>query len=451
MTHTTEERDAVGQGPAPLRPPVRAGRAETIRFVATHTLPVFVRGVANPRFKIMALYSRVNQPGWSSATLRAMKLRHGGAPVQVRALSGEMLVLFDRADIERFFEEPVELLAMDAEDKYNSLAVFEPTGVICSHGAQREDRRRVNDEALAAGKPVHPSCKEFQAVVEEECRRLTQSRTIDFPLIWQTMTRISRRVVLGDRAADDEELADWLVTLRAQANWMGRSRPEANKALYARIEARIARYAADAPAHTLAARALSVPSPQDTDPLGQTHHWLLGIDLAAPVVARTLLLLAMHAAEQDAVHAEAVEGVAGLPRLRACLRESVRLYPIVPDLVRVTRGETEWRGVRYPPGTNLLVPIGFHQRDPDQVPGGHLFAPGRWLAPDAEADTRMAPFSHGGARCPGENVGLLVTSLVCAEVLRGHRLTGARPVLDVGRPLPGILDTAGIRLRLTRL
>ncbi|MCX5193035.1 cytochrome P450 [Streptomyces sp. NBC_00249] len=451
MTQSVDTRQDGRPEEAPARPPVRAGLAETLRFVATHTLPVFVRGVANPRFGVVALYSRLNQPGWSNATLRAMKARHGGAPVLVRALSGEMLVLFDPADIRRFFEEPVDTLAMDADDKYAGLAVFEPTGVICSHGKVREDRRRVNDEALAAGRPVHPSCGEFRTVVEEECRALTGAGAVDFPSLWRAMTRISRRVVLGDRAADDEELTDWLITLRGQGNWMGRSRPEANKALYAKASARIARYAADAPAHTLAARALAVPSPEGTDPLGQTHHWLLGIDLSAPVIARTLLLLALHTAEQDAVHAELADAAPELPRLRACVTESVRLYPIVPDLVRVTRTDTVWAGVRYPPGTDVLVPIGFHQRDPDVVPGGHLFNPGRWLVPGATADTSTAPFSHGGARCPGEDIALLLTSLVCAELLRDHRLTDAHPSLDTGRPLPGIVDTAGIRLRLTRL
>lgn len=450
MTHSPQAANS-GRDHTSATPPVRAGMTETLRFVATHSLPVFVRGVINPRFGVMALYSRLNQPRWSNATLHAMKARHGGAPVQVRALSGEMLVLFDQADIRRFFEEPVEIFSMDADDKYNSLSVLEPTGVICSHGARREDRRKVNDEALAADQSVHPSYEEFRTVVEEECQPLTAHATVDFPLLRQIVARISRRVVLGDRAADDEELTGWLVTLRSQANWMGKSKPAENKALYARAECRIARYAADAPPHTLAARAMSAPSPQGTDPLGQTHHWLLALDSCAPIIARTLLLLAHHPAEQDAAHSEAVARIPALPRLRACLQESVRLYPVVPDLVRVTRAETVWRGVHYPPGINVMVPASFHQRDPDQVPGGHLFAPGRWLAPDADKDTRMAPFSHGGARCPGDRLGLLVTSLICADVLRGHRLAGAWPVLDVGRPLPGVLDTASIRLRLARL
>ncbi|MFD8148590.1 cytochrome P450 [Streptomyces sp. NPDC059708] len=446
MTHSTAARESARAGTAP----VRAGLAETVRFMATHTLPVFVRGVASPRFGVVSLYSRVNQPAWSNATLRAMRARHGGAPVMVRALSGDMLVLFDEEDVARFFAEPMDTLAMDAKDKFDSLSVFEPTGVICSHGRLREDRREVNDRALAPGEPLHPDYAAYTAVVEEECRPLTAATVLGFPLLRTALARISRRIVLGDRAADDGELAGWLTALRDRANWMGRGRPEDSRALYARAEARIARYAAGAPAHTLAARALSAPAPEGTDPLGQTHHWLLAIDVLAPIVIRTLLLLAAHPAEQDEVRAEIAAGTPGLPRLRACVQESVRLYPIVPDLVRVTRAETEWRGVRHPAGTTVLVPIGFHQRDPERVPGGNLFAPARWLAPGADADPRTAPFSQGPGRCPGDRLGLLLSSLVCAEVLRGNRITGARPALDTGRPLPGIVDTAGIRLRLGR-
>ncbi|MFI7353887.1 cytochrome P450 [Streptomyces avidinii] len=434
--------------PRPARQ-ARAGRFETARFVATHTLPVFVRGVVSPRFKIVSAYAALNQYGWSAATLRAMRERHGGAPVTVRGLSGQMLVLFDDADVRQFFEEPVQVLAMDAEDKVKGLSVVEPTGVICSHGDLREDRRKINDEALAWDRPVHPACGHYQGIVEEESPALVSRAGFDFAQVRRTLSRISRRVVLGDRAADDEELAAWLCTLRDEGNWMGlrKSRAEAGRAVYAKASERIAAYAADAPAHALAARALAHPAPEGTDPLGQVHHWLMAIDVCAPVVARTLLLLAAHPAEQDAAHADIATGGPELPRLRACVQESVRLYPIVPDLVRVTRAETEWGGVRYPAGTSVLVPIGFHQRDPARVPAADLFVPGRWFEADADRDVRMAPFSHGAGRCPGDQLGLLLTSAVCAQVLGGHRITGARPAVDPHRPLPGTLDTAAIRLR----
>ncbi|MGW7417208.1 cytochrome P450 [Streptomyces sp. NPDC054863] len=441
--HTTG-RD--GTAPAP---PVRAGRADTVRFVATHTLPAFVRGLVSLRFPVVSLYAKVNQSAWSSATLRAMKRKYGGAPVLVRGLSGDMLVLFEQSDIRRFFAEPVMTLAMDPPDKYDSLSVFEPNGVICSRGARREERRDLNDEVLAWHDPVHPDCTDYLRIVAEESRALTGSGTLAFPAVLEAVSRVSRRIVLGDLAADDTELAGWLGMLRRRSNWMGKVRPRDSKALYARVEARVAQYAATAPAHTLAARALAAPSPEGTDPLGQTHHWLLATDICtAAVVARTLLLLAAHPAEQQAAYDDVQAGGPGFPRLRACVQESVRLYPVVPDLVRVTREETEWRGVRQPAGTAVLVPIGFHQRDPDVVPGAQLFAPGRWLKPGADRDTTMAPFGQGPGRCPGDQLGLLLGSALCAEVLRGHRLTGEHPVLDTGRPLPGVLDTGKIRLGL---
>ncbi|MCX5202764.1 cytochrome P450 [Streptomyces sp. NBC_00237] len=438
-----------GQDASTPPPPVRAGRAETVRFVATHTLPAFARGLVSLRHPVVSLYAKVRQPAWSNATLRAMKQRHGGAPVLVRGLSGDMLVLFDAQDVRRFFDEPVMALAMDPPDKYDSLSVFEPTGVICSRGARREERRDLNDEVLAWRDPVHPDCADYLRIVEEECRALTTSGTLAFPAVLRAVSRVSRRIVLGDRAADDEELAQWLAILRGRANWMGKVRARDSRALYEKATARIAQYAADAPAHALAARALAAPSPEGTDPVGQTHHWLLATDACtAAVVARTLLLLGAHPAEQEAAHEDARTGGPGFPRLRACVQESIRLFPVVPDLVRVTREETEWRGVRQPAGTAVMVPIGFHQRDPDAVAGAHLFAPGRWLKPDADRDTAMAPFSHGQGRCPGDQLGLLLSSAVCAEVLRDHRITGARPVLDTARPLPGVLGTAAVRLRL---
>ncbi|MGW6876640.1 cytochrome P450 [Streptomyces xanthophaeus] len=430
----------------------RAGRAETLRFVLTHTLPAFTRGISAPRPAMVSALASVNQYGWSAATFRALRARHGGSPVRIRALSGEMLVLLDPADVRQFFAEPMETLAMDAVDKVKMLGVLEPTGVICSHGALREARREVNDHALAADRPVHPSCAEYLSVVAEECAPLTRGPELDFPRLLRAFQRISRRLVLGDLARDDEELHRWLVALREEANWLGlrKGRALAARRLYARANARLESYAADAPAHTLIGRALAGPATAldaELDRVGQAHHWLLALDVSAYIAARTLRLLAAHPAEQDAVTGDS--GITEGSRLRACVQETIRLYPVVPDFVRVTRAPTQWRGVTYPAGTHVLAPMAFHQRDPEHVPGGHLFVPGRWLAPEADEDTQMAPFGHGGGRCPGDQLGLLVTAAVCAEVLRGHRVGGDRPALDPHRPLPGALDATAVHLTLT--
>ncbi|RSS97630.1 cytochrome P450, partial [Streptomyces sp. WAC05292] len=182
------------------------------------------------------------------------------------------------------------------------------------------------------------------------------------------------------------------------------------------------------------------------------HPWAPVLDSVPATVLRTLLLLGAHPAEQAAAAAEA----AARPdphapaRLRACVREALRLYPAVPDLVRTTRTETVWRGVHHPAGTRVLLPAHFHQRDAEHVPAAHVFVPGRWKTPGAEEDLRMAPFGHGSGRCPGERLGLLITTALCAEVLRRSRITGIRPVLDPHGPLPAVLDPRGIRLTLTR-
>ncbi len=452
MSQSTSARGRTGAGsPGGQGARAVAGTGENLRFLATHTLPAFVRGFVNSRPRVVKVYAAVRQPAWSAATLRALRERHGGAPVLLKGLSGPMLVLLDEPELRQFYAEPVRVLAMDPPDKNSGLTILEPTGVICSHGELRESRRRINDESLAAAEAVHPCGSEFQAVVAQEARRLT-SRTVLNPAVLQhVVSRTCRRIVLGDAAADDERLTEWLFALRNEGNWMGKRKKQARAArmLYAQANARIAAYAAKAPAHALAARALTHPDPDGVlDPIGQTHHWLLALDGLGPVAARTLLLLASHPAEQNAVLDEVTAGGPDQPRLRACIRESLRLFPLVPDLVRVTRAETTWRGVPYPVGTSVLVPALFHGRDPDHVPVPDLFSPGRWLAPGASENPRLAPFSHGGARCPGENLGLLVTSALCAEVLRGHRLTGARPALPASGPLPWIVDTAGIRLRL---
>ncbi|MFB7055264.1 cytochrome P450 [Streptomyces vinaceus] len=449
-------RQDADPGPAalPVPRPARAGRAETVRFAATHTLPAFVRGAFQLRPRVVAAYAALGQQAWSDATLRALRARHGGAPVEVRGLSGPMLVLLDHAEVRRFYELPVRTLAMDPPDKYKGLSVLEPTGVICSHGDIREARRRVNDEVLAAEQPVHPSCREFRAVIAQEAPALVHGSELAFPLLRRTVARIVRRMVLGDAAAGDEQLARWLFVLREEANWMRmrKGRAAAAEALYRRAAARVEEYAARAEPHTLAALArshpaASAPGSAALDAVGQAHHWLLALDAVGQVVARTLLLLAAHPAEQDALRAE-VDGGGELPRLRACVRETLRLFPIVPDLVRVTRAETEWRGVHYPAGTAVLVPALFHQRDPEHVPAAHQFVPARWLRPGAEQDIRMAPFSHGGGRCPGEHLGVLTSAELTAAVLRGHRVTGGRPALDPCRPLPGTISSSRMRLTL---
>ncbi|WP_320777298.1 cytochrome P450 [Streptomyces sp. CRN 30] len=437
---TAPGHDAAGE-------PVRAGPVSSLRFVLTHSLPLLVKGGVTKRPRTVALLVAVRQHRWSAATLRSLRDRHGGAPVLVRGRSGGMLVLFDPADVQRFFAEPVARLALDAGAKARMLSVMEPTGVICTHGPLREARRALNEHALAHDRDTHPCGAAFLSVIREESAPLTRGPRLTHPELARAVERIARRCVLGDAAADDEELHGWLRSLRRRANWGTVRRPgPATAQLYARATVRLHEYAAHAPPYTLTGRALAQPCAEEIDPVGQAHHWLLAIDSLAYAAVTTLALLAARPAEQQAVYEESLAGRDS--RLRACVQEALRLYPPVSDLVRVLRADTEWRGVCRPAGTQVLVPIGFLQRDSSRVADGDRFVPGRWSAEGADRDTRTAPFSQGGGRCPGDRSALLITTALCDQVLRACRITGSRPALDPHRPLPGALSPTGIRLTL---
>lgn len=325
-------------------------------------------------------FVRTGTPRASAAALSALRARRGDAPVLVRTRSGRtFLVLLDPPDLHRFYAEPVSLLAADPPEKCRGLGLAEPAGTGCARGELRAQRRRINEEALAAGTPVHPSGATFLAAVAEEAPHLTATRTLDLVRARHAVHRAARRIVLGDAAASDEELAGWLRQLRG-----GRARTA--RTVYGKALARIQEYAAHADGNTLVGRATSRAAPSGAlDPLRQAHHWLLAMDAVPGTVLRTLLLLGAHPAEQDAAAAEAARGGAGgeLPRLRACVRESLRLYPVVPDLIRVTRTPTEWRGCATrrappcccPPRSTSAIPNGYRRRTCSYRAGGRTPTP----------------------------------------------------------------------------
>lgn len=468
------DRGPALQGPVAQAPGRRTSGGQSSRYAAPAPetaaraalagFGVLLRGLTRPR------------PGevhTSAAVLRALRARRGDAPALVRTRSGRtVLVLLDPQDLRRFYAEPVGVLAAATPDKcrgpnpgnpVESADTADSGDSACSRGEFAAERREAGAEVLASGRPVHPSHAPFLAALAEEARHLTGSGPgtaavpLDLARARYAVHRAARRIVLGDAAAADEQLSGWLTHLRAEERGSRGGRVRAARSVHDRARARIAEYAALADEATLVGRAARHAGPAGTlDPVGQAQHWLLAMDAVPDTLLRTLLLLGAHPAEQDLAVAEAAAEVAAgahrgeLPRLRACVRESLRLYPVVPDLIRVTRAETEWRGVRYPAGTSVLVPAAFHQRDPERVPAAHVFVPGRWKNPGADQDIRMAPFGHGGGRCPGDQLGLMATAALCAEVLRGHRVTGTRPVLDPVGPLPAMLDPRGIRLTLTR-
>ncbi|MFD3807154.1 cytochrome P450 [Streptomyces sp. NPDC058611] len=423
----------------------------TVQEAALDGLGALVRGLVGTRPR------RADTVRASAGTLHALRTRHGYAPLLLRTRAGRtVLVLLDPRDLGRFYAEPPSVLAAEPPEKCRGPYAADSAGADCGHGELRPERRRIDAEALVPGFPVHPSYEALLTLLAEEARQLTAAGTLELARARHTVDRVARRIVLGHAAAGDEQLTGWLRQLRAGGGRpapgagpgprTGRTRGAA-RSLRAKADDRIREYARLADRDTLIGRAALHPGA-----LGRAHQWLAALDALPETLLRTLLLLGAHPAEQRRAATEAAAAAAPgeLPWLRACVRESLRLYPVVPDLIRVTRTETVWHGVRHPAGTAVLLPAAFHQRDPEHVPAAHAFVPGRWKDQGADQDIRMAPFGHGGGRCPGDQLGLMVTAALCAELLRSHRIEATRPVLDPVGPLPETLDPHGIRLTLAR-
>lgn len=188
--------------------------------------------------------------------------------------------------------------------------------------------------------------------------------------------------------------------------------------------------------------------------------FLAGHETSASALSWALYLLATHPQVQDRVAAEAaglpeVPGMADLSRLRLTrdvFRETLRLYPPVPMMVRENARPELLRGRAVRPGAQIVIsPWHLHRHDriwdtPD------IFDPDRWTRAETRASQRdgYLPFSAGPRVCTGAGFAMAEGVLMLAALLRDWQL---RPV-DGRVPVPvahlTVRSRAGIWLHLTK-
>jgi cytochrome P450 len=352
-------------------------------------------------------------------------------------------------------DESPEPFATASSEKRAALSHFQPQGVLISHGAARADRRRYNEQVLEADRPVHQLAEHFGAVVNEEAALLlaaVRHREVldwdDFALTW---FRVVRRVTLGDAARDDHTLTALLDQLRADANWAF-FKPK-RRHLRVQFDARLRHYLQRAEPHSLAGVMAATPHNSLTAPQQQVPQWLFAFDPAGMATIRALALLAAHPqrAEQARQEIQAQEGQArrDLPFLRACVLESLRLWPTTPMLLRQTTRPTSWEAGALPARTGMLIFAPFFHRDDRRLPEADRFAPELWLERQAQQGRLLIPFSGGPAICPGRNLVLLLGSLMLATLLDGREARLVPPSrIEAGRPLPATLSPYRLRFEL---
>ncbi|HEX8485869.1 cytochrome P450 [Sphingomonas sp.] len=438
--------DAIGRAPlAPSLP--RLGLADTCGVLAGVVAPNFAKGPIIRRPWMVALAERLDLDRRAVRRLQRLRARHGSGPLMLRLPGRSQAVLLDPAHVRRVLDGSPEPFATASSEKRAALAHFQPEGVLISHGHARAQRRRLNEAALDTDRPCHRLASVFTQAVRREAEVLMSGADAEGTFGWHAFHDAwfagVRRIVLGEGARNDRDLTEQLDRLRRDANWafMKPRRTRLRRCFESRLRSHLARAEPDSIAGLLAGMATG----RDAAPAGQVPQWLFAFDAAGIATLRALALLAAHpdALRRAADEAAAAEPV--LPFLRACLLESVRLWPTTPMILRETTRDVAWDSAIMPKGTGILILVPFLQRDDERLPFANRFAPELWMDADAAERWMLAPFSAGPAVCPGRNLVLLLASHMLAALVQGGWTDAVGFRLDPDRPLPATLDHLKLR------
>jgi cytochrome P450 family 135 len=151
-----------------------------------------------------------------------------------------------------------------------------------------------------------------------------------------------------------------------------------------------------------------------------------GHETTATTLAWAFDLLLRHPAELEQLTAEMDAGD-GADYLDAVIKETLRIRPVVPGVVRVLTAPTELNGFELPAGTRVAPNIYLTHRRPDVYPEPERFRPERFLGDGGPDTYSWIPFGGGIRRCLGASFALYELKIVIPAILRGVQLRAADP------------------------
>lgn len=190
----------------------------------------------------------------------------------------------------------------------------------------------------------------------------------------------------------------------------------------------------------LATKLMTTPDPETgacftrDEMVDQVAIFLLaGHETSASALAWALYLMALYPDWQQRLADEArilddnssFSVVSKLKLSRDVFRESLRLYPPVPMMVRENAKPECFRDRKIAKGSAIVLSpwhLHRHQRLWDNPDG---FDPGRWHTENGKACLREAflPFSSGARVCPGAGFAMIEGPLFLSQILRSFRIS----------------------------
>ena len=165
----------------------------------------------------------------------------------------------------------------------------------------------------------------------------------------------------------------------------------------------------------------------------------------AVAINNTMLMLAKHpdvlsklreeidtVADEDEVSIS-YDKVKGLPYLRACLDESMRILPPTPfGLPRKTPPEgCEVFGQWVPGNTSVSMSSYVAHRDESVFPDPEVFRPERWIGEEGkQLQPFFITFSAGARGCIGRNISYLEQTTIIASIIHRYEIELEYPTFD---------------------
>lgn len=150
-----------------------------------------------------------------------------------------------------------------------------------------------------------------------------------------------------------------------------------------------------------------------------------GHETTATSLAWAFDLLLHNPDKLERLHAEVEDGGDG-EYLDAVIKETLRIRPVVPGVVRKVKEPFELRGYEIPVGTRVAPNIYLTHRNPDVYPDPDRFLPERFLGEPPDTYSWI-PFGGGIRRCIGASFALLEMKVVIPTILRRVELETASP------------------------
>ncbi len=333
-------------------------------------------------------------------------------------------------------------------------------------GRLREVVPAMLDAAHAAADRLPEGAVEIEAAMSHAAADVIFRTLFSIPIGHEVASRVFDLFRAHQRSQPILNLAAFLPL----PPWMPRLHRSATVVTAARIRALIAGLVAERAAliktgtapDDLATKIMTTPDPETgqvfTPPemVDQVAiFFLAGHETSAAALSWALLLLALHPEVQDRMAAEVAAAgplsFAALSRLRLTRdvwRETLRLYPPVPMMVRETLRAETFRGRAVAPGAQVVLsPWHLHRHErlwdrPD------AFEPDRWQH-DTPAGAYL-PFSAGPRVCPGAAFAMIEGVVLLATLVARFRFAPGPGPLPVPVAHLTVRARDGITLMVTR-